>query len=56
MWDLSSRPKIKPEPPAVEVESLNHWTTREIPVVILFQTIKAIRKGNIREYIHAEVG
>ena len=26
-----SRPGIKPTPPAVEVQSLNHWTTREVP-------------------------
>ena len=24
-------PGIKPVPPAVEVQSLNHWTTREVP-------------------------
>ena len=23
-------PRIKPEPPALEVQSLNHWTTREV--------------------------
>ena len=25
-------PEIKPVPPAVEAQSLNHWTTREVPV------------------------
>ena len=33
MWDLSSPtrdgPGIKPMPPAVEAQSLNHWNTRE---------------------------
>ena len=24
-------PGIKPAPPAVEMQSLNHWTTREVP-------------------------
>ena len=24
--------RIKPTPPALEVQSLNHWTTREVPV------------------------
>ena len=28
--DLSSQPGIKPTPPAVEEQSLNHWTTREV--------------------------
>ena len=26
MWDLSSRPGIEPETPALEAQSLNHWT------------------------------
>ena len=25
------QPKIEPEPPAVEVWSLNHWMAREVP-------------------------
>ena len=25
------RPGIKPVPPALEVRSLNHWTSREVP-------------------------
>ena len=29
--DLSSQPGIKPTPPAVEEQSLNHWTPREFP-------------------------
>ena len=28
---LVSQPGIEPMPPAVEVRSLNHWTTREVP-------------------------
>ena len=33
MWDLSSpRPGIEPVPPELEAWSLNHWTTREVPV------------------------
>ena len=23
---------VKPVPPAVEVQSLNHWTAREVPI------------------------
>ena len=29
-------PRIEPEPPVVEVQSLNHWTTREVPGGISF--------------------
>ena len=29
MWDLVPRPGIKPRPPALVVQSLSHWTTRE---------------------------
>ena len=31
MWDLSSRLRIEPVPPALEAQSLNHWTAREVP-------------------------
>ena len=31
MWNLVPWPGIKPRPPAVEVQSLSHWTTREGP-------------------------
>ena len=30
MWDLSSSTKMDPVPPAMEVQSLNHWTTRKV--------------------------
>ena len=33
---LAPRPGIEPVPPAVEAQSLNHWTTREVPVQWLF--------------------
>ena len=32
LWDLVSKPGIEPRPLAVEVESPNHWTTREFPL------------------------
>ena len=32
MQILAPQPGIKPTPPAVEAQSLNHWTTREVPV------------------------
>ena len=31
MWDLVSQPGIEPTFPAVEVQSLNHWMSREVP-------------------------
>ena len=33
MWSLVPLPGIKPISPAVEAQSLNHWTTREVPTV-----------------------
>ena len=31
VWDLSGQPGIKPVPPALEAQSLNHWTARKVP-------------------------
>ena len=31
MWDLVPRPGIEPGPPALGMQSLSHWTTREVP-------------------------
>jgi len=31
LWDLVSKPRIKPVSPAVEAQSPNHWTAREFP-------------------------
>ena len=31
LWDLVPRPGIETMPPAVETQSPNHWTAREIP-------------------------
>ena len=36
---LVPQPGIKPWPPAVETQSLNHWTTREGPVSQFFSKI-----------------
>ena len=33
---LIPRPGIEPMPPALEAWSLNHWTTREVPICRLF--------------------
>ena len=34
MWDLISPPGVEPMSPALEVRSLNHWTTREVPIFL----------------------
>ena len=31
VWDLSGQPGIKPVPPALEAQCLNHWTARKVP-------------------------
>ena len=31
LWDLVLHPGMGPRPPALGVQSLNHWTTREVP-------------------------
>ena len=33
---LVPRPGIEPMPPAVEAQSPNHWTAREVPVLRYF--------------------
>ena len=35
MWDLVPWWGIEPRPPALEAQSLSHWTTREVPKLIL---------------------
>ena len=36
MWDLSSQPGTEPASPALEVQSPNHCTTREVPICGVF--------------------
>ena len=35
MWDISSPTRVDPVPLAVEVQSLDHWTTSEVPTSFL---------------------
>ena len=35
MWDLVPGPGIKPVPPVLGAQNLNHWTIREVPWVTL---------------------
>ena len=39
MWDLIPPPGIEPGPPALGVGSLSHWTTREVPVLEIFEEL-----------------
>ena len=40
MLDLVPWPGIEPQPPALGVRSLSHWTTREVPCYLLLPTKK----------------
>ena len=39
MWDIVPRPGIEPAPPALEAQSLNHWTPKGSPTFSIFDTI-----------------
>ena len=42
------QPGIKPAPPALEGQSLNHWTSREVPCVwLIFKSSFAIENINL---------
>ena len=44
MWDLVPQTGIEPTHPALEVQSLNCWITREIPTLnLLIVTLKEFR-------------
>ena len=45
MWDLSSPTRARTHAPCVEAQSLNHWTSREVPYSLLF-----------KKYIFSEAG
>ena len=42
MWDLTSLTKDRTSTPCVGKRSLNHWTTREVPVIYLFMPISLV--------------
>ena len=46
MWDLSSLTKDGTCAPAVAVQNLNHWTTREAPRYKIYVNIKVHKKSN----------
>ena len=35
LWHVGSRTGIEPRPPALRAQSLNIWTTREVPICVL---------------------
>ena len=41
MWDLSPLTRDRTCAPALEAQSLNHWTTREVPRTLLFIRLKS---------------
>ena len=54
---LVPQPGTKPAPPAVEAQSLNHWTTREVPRVTLGeQGSDVIRAAGEKEKITLGLG
>ena len=52
--DLSSRHGIEPMPSMVEVQSLNHWTTKEVPDFIVFKCVSYMTEEKCKRlaYIH----
>ena len=57
MWDLVPWPGIEPRPPALGAWSLNHWTIREVPAVLLKMwplrplVSKIMRDSRLKMYI-----
>ena len=46
MWDLASRPGIKPGPSALGAQSLRHWTTRGVATI--FYNKFNFKYGNLK--------
>ena len=45
MWDLVPGPGIKPGCPALGAWSLTHWTTREVPRILVFYHIPFVTEN-----------
>ena len=54
-WHAGSQPEIKPMPPAVKVQSLNHWTTRVVPISSFSIQLKASQMSIIPDICYAFV-
>ena len=53
MWDLFHWPGIKPRAPALGAQSLNHWTTRNIPHISFSNSHFKFSKGFLLHLIHS---
>ena len=42
MWDLSSPTRDRTLTPCIGRQSLNHWTTREVPALLIFRSGKRL--------------
>ena len=52
MWDLTSPTRVEPAPPAVEAQSLNYWTTREVLFIIFYMQRFSFPKTQARHVYH----
>ena len=46
---LVPQSRIKPSPLALEVQSLNHWITREFPETLLFAILCKKKYGEVKK-------
>ena len=46
MWDLVLWPGIELLPPAMRVQSLSHWTTREVPLIFFYIPLNTGQHGS----------
>ena len=49
MWDLSFPTRDWTSAPALEAQSLNHWTAREVPIKPFFKALKALLSGSFHK-------
>ena len=54
MWDLVLQPGIEPGPPALEAQSVNHWTTRETPKLFSKALVPADPSRRNKKCYHSE--
>ena len=50
IWNLVPGPRIQSQPPSLEVWSLIHWTTREVPVVTSFGNYQRPAQASLHAY------
>ena len=55
VWDLVPWPGIEPRPPALGAWSLNHWITREVPLIalmLIFQSLGLSQVFPLEQELH----